>query len=62
MSKERPKVAKNVPLNEKRAKAKARRNRGLIAMGESDFDTWAQAHDPLFKVKGKKRTALMKNL
>ena len=55
MGKEKPKVAKNVPVNEKRGKVKLKRNKGLIAMGEADFDTWAQAHDPLFKVKGKKR-------
>lgn len=55
MGKDKPVVPTNVPVNERRGKAKAKRNKGLLAMGESDFDSWAQAHDPLFKVKGKER-------
>jgi len=62
MGKERPKVPTNVPVNEKRGKAKSRRNKGLVAMGESDEASWTQAHDPLFKVKGKERAKMVKSM
>ncbi|KXB08923.1 hypothetical protein AKJ59_00200 [candidate division MSBL1 archaeon SCGC-AAA385M02] len=55
MGRNKPGVPKNVPVNEKRGKAKARRNKGLLAMGETDAISWTQSHDPLFKVKGKER-------
>jgi len=45
--------------NCKRAAMKLRRGKGRLAMekaGKSEAG-WAQAHDPLFKIKGKKRHA-----
>ena len=57
MGKNKPTVPSNTPDNPKRGQSKLRRNKGKLAMEKAAADekTWCQSHDPLFKVKGKKR-------
>ena len=63
MPKKDRRITEHAP-NPKRADAKKKRGKGILAMEEKGMDqaTWTQKHDPLFKVKSKKRHELMKGV
>ena len=56
MPKKDRRITEHAP-NPKRADAKKKRGKGILAMEEKGMDqaTWVQKHDPLFRVKGKER-------
>ena len=56
MAKKDQRIPEHKP-NPKRASAKARRGKGILAMEERKMDqaTWTQKHDPLYRVKGQER-------
>ena len=63
MPKKDRRITEHAP-NPKRAAAKKKRGKGILAMEERKMDsaTWTQKHDPLFRVKGLKRHEQMREV